>query len=442
MTPRPTLYVLDAYSLIYQVFHAIPLMTSPTGQPTNAVFGIFRDLLGILKTRKPDYLAAAFDGPEKTTRAEFFAEYKAQRGPMPEDMGPQIPMIRRLFEAFRIPVLIHPGAEADDVIATLARRATERGLDVVICTADKDARQLLDEHTRILNLRKNEFLDVEGLKADWGVAPDQVIDTLALTGDTVDNVPGVPGIGLKTAVALLQEFGTIDNLMANLDKVSGAKRKQNLKEHQETVKVGRQLIKLDESLPLELDWDALKSDGYDAQALRAICMECGFHRFLEEIVDTKKVVEAPWVADYRLVDTPEKLREFAAELARQPKFCLDTETTSIDPLRASLVGFSFAWEAGVAYYLPVRGPMGSKVLDLQAVARRDPPGPGEPRGREGRPEHQVRHAGPEPARDDRERAGHRHDGPELSPGERRAEPQPRPALAAAPEPRDDPDLAT
>jgi DNA polymerase I len=367
MNPRPTLYILDAFSLIYQVFHAIPLMTSPSGEPVHAVFGIFRDLLNMLKVRKPDYLAAAFDGPEKTKREEEYPEYKAQRGPMPEDMVPQIPTIRRVFDAFRVPVLVHPGAEADDVIATLARRAVEKGLHVVICTADKDARQLLNDHIRILNLRKGEFLDVEGLKADWGVRPDQVIDTLALTGDAVDNVPGVPGIGLKTAVALLQEFETIEGIMANLDKVSGAKRKQNLKDHAETVKQGRRLITLDEDLPLALDWDALKSDGYDAKALKALCLECGFHRFLEEIVDTEKVVEAPWDADYRLVDTPEKLREFAEALSKQPRFCLDSETTALDPLRANPVGFSFAWEPGVAYYLPVRGPMGSKVLPLEMV---------------------------------------------------------------------------
>jgi DNA polymerase-1 len=286
---------------------------------------------------------------------------------MPEDMVPQIPMLKRLFEAFRIPVLIHEGAEADDVIATLARRSVERGLDVVICTSDKDARQLLDAHTRILNLRKGEFLDVDGLKADWGVRPDQVVDVLTLTGDAVDNVPGVPGIGLKTAVALLQEYETLDNLMANVDKVSGAKRKENLKNSADVVKLGRRLITLDQNLPLALDWDALKSDGYDAKALKELCLECGFHRFLEEIVDTSSPVEAPWDVDYRLVDTPEALATFAAELSRQPKFCLDTETTALDPLRAQPVGFSFSWQAGVAYYLPVRGPMGAKVLPLDAV---------------------------------------------------------------------------
>ena len=190
MAASPTIYILDAYSLIYQNFHGVPLMTGPAGQPTNAVFGMFRDVLAMLKNRKPEYLAAAFDGAGKTTRAESFPEYKAQRGPMPEDLVPQIEAVRRMFEAFRVPVLLHPGAEADDVIATLARRAGERGIDSVICTSDKDARQLIDAKTRILNIRKGEFLDTEGLLKDWGVRPDQVIDTLALTGDAVDNVPG------------------------------------------------------------------------------------------------------------------------------------------------------------------------------------------------------------------------------------------------------------
>ncbi len=362
-----TIYILDAYSLIYQNFHGVPLMTGPSGQPTNAVFGMFRDLLGMLKTRKPEYLAAAFDGAGKTKRAESFPDYKAQRGPMPDDLRPQIEMVRRMFEAFRVPVLLHPGAEADDVIATLARRAQERGIDSVICTSDKDARQLIDDKTRILNIRKGEFLDVAGLMQDWGVRPDQVVDTLALTGDAVDNVPGVPGIGLKTAVGLLKEYETIEGIYANIAKVSGAKRKENLLAHRDTLKQGRELITLETDLPLELDWEALRSDGYDATALRALCVECGFHRFLEEIVETVKVIETPWEMDYRTIDTPAKLDEFVNELAQQPRYCLDTETTALDPLNAHLVGLSFAWEPGVAYYLPIRGPMGSTVLDQKTT---------------------------------------------------------------------------
>ena len=367
MAASPTIFILDAYSLIYQNFHGVPLMTGPAGQPTNAVFGIFRDVLGILKKNKPEYLAAAFDGAGKTKRSEEFEAYKAQRKPMPEDLVPQIETVRRLFEAFRVPVLLHSGAEADDVIATLARRAQERGIDSVICTSDKDARQLIDARTRILNIRKGEFLDTEGLLQDWGVRPDQVIDTLALTGDAVDNVPGVPGIGLKTAVGLLQQFETIEGIFANIAQVSGAKRKENLLAHQATLKQGRELIRLETELPLALDWDALQSDGYDAQALRALCVECGFHRFLDEIVETRTVVETPWETNYQTIDTAEKLRDFIKQLAAQPRYCLDTETTAIDPLQAHLVGLSFAWEPGVAYYLPIRGPMGSVVLEEKST---------------------------------------------------------------------------
>ena len=218
-----------------------------------------------------------------------------------------------------------------------------------------------------MNIRKGEFLDTEGLLKDWGVRPDQVIDTLALTGDAVDNVPGVPGIGLKTAVGLLQQFETIEGIYANIARVSGAKRKENLLNHRDTLKQGRDLIRLETELPLALDWESLKSDGYDAKALRALCVECGFHRFLDEIVETEQVVETPWEMDYRTVDTPAKLAEFVTALAQQPRYCLDTETTALDPLNAHLVGLSFAWEPGVAYYLPIRGPMGSTVLDEKAT---------------------------------------------------------------------------
>ena len=366
MSKRPTLYILDAYSLIYQVFHAIPPMTGPSGQPTNAVFGIFRDFLNIIKTRKPDYLAAAFDGAGKLDRSVDFAEYKANRAEMPADLKLQIPVIRRVVEAFEVPVLMHAGAEADDIIATLARRGVERGLDVVIATADKDARQLLDDQTQILNLRTGKFMDVAGLKADWGIAPHQVIDLLSLTGDTVDNVPGVPGIGLKTATTLLQEFETVDNLLANLSKVSGAKRKENLDASRETLKMGRKLITLDTNLKMDLDWEALKSTPFNSKALKELCAECGFHGFLAEIGDVKEP-EIPWDFAYTNVDTPEALAEFVTKLEAQPKFCFDTETTDLDTQRADIVGLSFSWNEGEAYYIPVRGPVWDKKLDEKLV---------------------------------------------------------------------------
>ena len=360
---RPTLYILDAFSLIYQVFHAIPLMTGPAGQPTHAVFGIVRDLLNLIQNQKPDYLVAAFDGRGPVFRSEIFAEYKAQRAAMPDELVPQIPVIRRAFEAFRVPVLMFSGYEADDVIATLARRGAERGLEISICTADKDARQLLDDRTRIYNLRKQEVLDVAALQNDWGVRPDQVVDLLALTGDTSDNVPGVPGIGLKTGAKLIAEFGSLDGVLANVAKISGAKRKENLTAFADVARRARQLITLRDDLPLTFEWDDLRRGDPDVKAFKTLCIECGFHQFLKEIGPDTKAPPRAWVAEYRTVDTPGAFQAFLDELSRQPRFCFDTETTSVDPLRADLVGLSFSWKSGEAYYLPVRGPEGSRLLD-------------------------------------------------------------------------------
>ena len=215
MSTRPTFYILDAFSLIFQVFHALPDMTAPDAKPVKAVFGIFRDLLNLLRDQKPDYLAAAFDGPGPVFRSEIFADYKANRKEMPDDLVPQIPIIRRVFEGFQVPVFIEPMFEADDIIATLTMRALERGMDVLIATADKDARQLIGDHVGIYNIRKNKVMDAAGLLEDWGIRPDQVVDFLSLTGDSVDNVPGVPGIGPGFASTFLREFGTLDYLLEN-----------------------------------------------------------------------------------------------------------------------------------------------------------------------------------------------------------------------------------
>jgi DNA polymerase-1 len=370
---RPSFYILDAYSLIFQVFHAIPEMTGPSGQDTRAIFGIFRDLLNIFKARKPDYLAAAFDGDGPVFRSAIYPEYKANRSEMPPDLVPQIPVIRRVFDGFRVPVLIEEDMEADDVIATLARRGEERGLDVFIVTTDKDARQLISDRIRLLNLRTKKEMDAAALEKDWGIRPDQVVDFMALTGDTVDNVPGVPLIGQVNASALIKEFGTLDRLLDEVDRVKGPKKQQSLRDHAETARRARSLVKLRDDLALALDWDALKAQSPDREALLAICSECGFHGFREELGARAGLAEEPaepgppWVAEYRSVDTPELFATFLEELRRQSKICVDTETTSLDPLRADLVGLSFGWKAGEAYYLPVRGPGGARVLDEAAT---------------------------------------------------------------------------
>jgi DNA polymerase-1 len=366
MAQRPVLYILDAFSRIYQVYHAIPLMTGPAGQPTNAVFGLFRDLLNLIRDRKPDYLAAAFDGPGPVFRSELDPNYKITRAPMPDDLVPQIDVIRRLFEGFRVPVLMREGVEADDVIATLASAAAESGKDVVIITSDKDARQLISDRIRILNLSSGKVTDTAALQAEWGIRPDQVVDFLSLVGDAVDNVPGIPGIGPKTATELINRFGRLEDLFSSLDQVSGAKRQQNLREHAATALRARSLIELKKDVPIPIDWNALRYDGFDPRQLKDLCIECGFHGFLNEIQGA--AVESSWsMEDYHTIDTPEAFAIFLKELSAQKRFSFDTETTGLDPLRADLIGMSFCWSAGKAFYLPVRGPLGSRVLDVRRV---------------------------------------------------------------------------
>jgi DNA polymerase-1 len=369
MANRPKFFILDSFSLIYQVYHAIPAMTGPAGQPTHAVFGIMRDLMNLIKTHNPDFLAAAWDGPGPVFRESILPSYKAQREEMPTDLRLQLPVIKEAFQAFEVPVVEALGSEADDVIATLARMGVEHGLDVTICTSDKDARQLIGPHVRLFNIRKQEAMDEPALLADWGIRPDQIVDLLSLTGDTADNIPGVPGIGVKTAAQLLQQFDSLDNLLANLDKVKGDKKRESLKAHTETALTARTLVKLQTDLELGTDWSTLKLTPPNIPNAVKLCQQCGFHKFQKDLTDAygSATPAVEWRTDYRTVDTPEALDKFVEELAAQPKFCLDTETTDTNPCRARLVGLSFAWKPELAYYIPVRGPMFDQKLDEQLV---------------------------------------------------------------------------
>src|SRR5262245_11851429 len=219
-TTHPTangrMYLIDAHSLIFQVFHAIPEMSSPSGLPTNALFGFIRDLLFLRLEKRPDYLICAFDVAGPTFRDRIYPEYKAHREPPPNDLQLQIPLIHRVLDAMRIPVIGVPGYEADDVLATIAQLADQRGLEVLLCTSDKDCRQLIRDRVRLYSLRKRKEVGRAELREDWGITPEQVVDFQTLVGDSVDNVKGVPGIGPKTATQLLQEYGTIENILANL----------------------------------------------------------------------------------------------------------------------------------------------------------------------------------------------------------------------------------
>jgi DNA polymerase-1 len=415
-----TVYLIDAHSLIFQVFHAIGAMTSPSGLPVNALFGFTRDLL-TLRKRRPDYLVCAFDRGEETFRHNLYTEYKAHRAPMPDDLVPQIPLIEQVLEALAIPVVGHPDYEADDILATLAKQAAARGYDVFLCTSDKDCRQLIDDRVRLYNLRKRQEFGRAELQADWGVTPEQVVDLQTLVGDSVDNVPGVPGIGVKTAAKLLQEFGSIENLLTNIDKVSGKKRQQELRDAGPKIELSRKLVRLATNVPVEFDWEGWKPREPDAAKLVELFRKFGFRSLEAEFRQAGKPLtptplpsgergwgegaaepdlfsgangagedfpfgaNAPtaggntqgelfadaapdnWKATYHLVDTQANFDAFLKDLRKQKRIAIDLETTDLDPRKAEIVGYAITWKPGEAWYLAVRGPEGSPLLDPDAT---------------------------------------------------------------------------
>jgi DNA polymerase-1 len=286
---------------------------------------------------------------------------------MPEELPPQIEKIERVLEALGIPVVTCESFEADDVLATLARICDEAGANCFIVTGDKDCRQLITDRVAVYNIRKNQVFDAAALREDWGIGPDQVVDFQALVGDKVDNVPGVAGIGPKTAQLLLETYGTLDNLLEHAHEVAGSKGKK-LVESREIALLSRQLVRLDAQVPITHDWDASRVGGMNPERLTELFDDLGFRSLAERaakiaITEAASAPTTSEVGNYDLIDTPEKLIKLAAELARQSTISVDTETTHVSPRCASIVGYSFSFKPGEAYYIPVRGPDGDPVLD-------------------------------------------------------------------------------
>jgi len=414
-----TLYLLDTHALIFQMFHAIPQMTAPDGRPTNAVFGVVRDLIAIHEDTQPTYLLCAFDTEAPTFRTALYPDYKAHRPPPSPDLIVQLPIIHAITAAMNIPCLSLDGYEADDIMATVSLAAAKRGIDVTLCTTDKDCRQIICERVRMFNLRKKSALDAAALMADWGVKPEQVVDFQALVGDSVDNVPGVAGVGPKTAAKLLQEYGTLDNLVAHADEIKQGKMKENLKKAIETgdLERSRKLVRLDTNVPMAMEWENWRRRPWDAAKLAQIFEELGFRGFAakargaakaaglaknEEVLVVAGVSTAPagrthgdmfagtpdditadefpfganaepvaevWKADYRLVNTPKLWKDFLKQLQAQKRFAIDLETTDIDPLRSEIVGYAFSWNEGEGWYVAVRGPECDTKLEPDAVLK-------------------------------------------------------------------------
>ena len=348
MSEQPEkLYLIDGSSYIYRAYYAIRHLSNSKGEATNAVYGFTQMLLSLVRDEQPDHLAVIFDARGPTFRKQLYPAYKANRSAMPEDLVPQIARIKDLVRAFNMPAIELAGYEADDIIATLAKRFAARGLEVTVVTGDKDLMQIVNQRVRLLDTMKGKISGPAEVAERFGGA-DKVVEVQGLAGDSSDNVPGVPGIGEKTAKALIDQFGSIENLLDNLDQLKG-KRRENLEQFAEQARLSKQLVTLIDDLDIEADYAQFSRSEPNAEALGELFRQLEFHKLLQEF----SVQQQSSGENYHTVLTEEQLDALLERLRRAGRFALDTETTSLNAVRADLVGLSFAVQAGEAWYIPL-----------------------------------------------------------------------------------------
>ncbi|MEC8296246.1 MAG: DNA polymerase I [Pseudomonadota bacterium] len=380
---KPPFILVDGSSYLFRAFHGLPPLTNSKGQDTGAIYGVVNMLKSLIKQYNPTHMAVIFDAKGKTFRDDIYKEYKANRPPMPDELRSQIEPLHAIIKAMGLPVIVEPGVEADDVIGTLAKHATEKGIDTLISTGDKDMAQLVNEHVTLINTMTNQLMDVEGVNTKFGIPPELVIDFLALKGDKVDNIPGVPGVGDKSAQALLNGIGGIDDIYKNLDKIAelsfrGSKSMAaKMQEYEEQARLSHTLATISIDLDLDYDVEELMPCQADNEQLRDLFAEFEFKRWHAEVSallaggDTTSAVVASEDADdseqdsssgssvdidkskYETVLDEERFNAWVEKLVNAELFAFDTETTSLNYMDAELVGVSFCIEEGEAAYVPV-----------------------------------------------------------------------------------------
>ncbi len=348
MTERKKLYLIDVSGYYYRAFFALPPMSTSEGQPTNAIYGFTTMLQKLLKEQKPDYLAAVLDCPEPTFRHEVYPDYKAHRPKMPDELSAQISHMKDVITAFSIASVSKPGFEADDVIGTMARQAEAAGLDVVIISGDKDMCQLVSERITLLDTMRGTVTGTDKVQEKYGVPPEKIIEIFSLMGDKSDNVPGVPGIGEKTAAELINAYGTLDGVYANLDSITKKKAKEALAANREKAYLSRQLVTIDTAVPLDILWSDCQLPQPDEEALWGLYKKFEFKRLLESLATAPQSAK-----NYHMITSAAEIDALIERLLSCPAFALDFETNSIDAMRADIVGISFSVQDHEAYYIPV-----------------------------------------------------------------------------------------
>ena len=362
------LLLIDGSSYLYRAYYALPHLSNRKGEPTGAILGFVNMLQKALREAEPTHAAVVFDARGKTFRNEIDAEYKAHRPPMPEDLAEQVEGIHEVVRAMNLPLIMEPGWEADDVIGTLALKALEKGYEVTIVTGDKDFLQLLRPGLTIYDGMHDRWLDEATAKKKFGVEPARVVDAMALIGDSSDNVPGVKGVGPKTAATLLERFGTLDALLERSEEIESTSLRRKIEEGKQDALRSRQLVRIVTDVPLQIDVDDLKVRPPDMERLRELFQRWEFTRLIEHLTPRTAVARD----DYHVVRSEEDFEALIRRLEEAEAFALDTETTSRDPMRAELVGLSFAVAGGWAAYLPVahRYEGAPPQLDSEEVLRR------------------------------------------------------------------------
>jgi DNA polymerase-1 len=359
MSSKPPFILVDGSSYLFRAYHVLQVtqdLKNSRGEPTGAILGVVNMLRRLLKDYHPEHIAVVFDAPGGSFRNQLYADYKANRPPMPEDLRVQIEPLHDIIRAMGLPLVMVEGVEADDVIGTLARQATELGMATLISTGDKDMAQLVNDRVSLVNTMSETFTDCKGVEEKFGVKPEQIIDYLALVGDSVDNIPGVPKCGPKTAAKWLLAYGDLDNLMVHADEIKG-KVGENLRQSLEFLPLSRQLATIKLDVPLEQGPDDFTPGEPDSERLRAHYQRMESSRLLatlegesQEPVDDSATAQQ---RDYETILQKQVFNRWLKRLRQAPLFAFDTETTSLDYMSAELVGVSFAIEPGEAAYVPL-----------------------------------------------------------------------------------------
>jgi DNA polymerase-1 len=381
-TMPKTLYLLDGHYQIYRAFYGLPQqLSSPTGEPTGATHVFCSMLFGLIRKRRPDYLAMVMDVSDETVfRRDLDPNYKAHRDPAPEALHVQADRIVSILSALRVPIYRLPRFEADDLIATIVERLRDEDVRIYIVSRDKDLEQLLSDRVRLFDPSKEAEMDVAALREAKGYTPEQAVEVQTLAGDSTDNIPGVPGVGMKTAAKLISQYGSAAAVIEHADELS-PKMCERIKAFADQLPMTRQLVTLRRDVPFDFELRDCALDRLSPSAVRPIFEELGFNRLTEALEALAPASATPRAEPtpqttaraesekYALVDTPDEFADFVGQLAAQAEFAFDTETTGLNAVEVDIVGLSFAWKAGEAYYLPVRAVMGA-TLPLSDVVRR------------------------------------------------------------------------